>query len=280
MPLSREIQDRVGEHPCFSRGAHFQYGRLHLPVAPSCNIQCAYCDRRFDCPNESRPGVSSTILTPEQALQRVEQALCQAPELRVIGIAGPGDPLCNPAAMETLALLRRSFPHMTLCLSTNGLLLPEKIEELTEYGVKTLTVTVNALRMETARRLYSHIQYHGKVLPLEEGISLLLDAQRVGVQRAAAGIAVKINTVLVPGINDQETESISQAAGKWGAILMNLMPLIPQAALSDYPAPTPKMMHECRNAAAKSLPQFTHCKQCRADACGIPGQEPGPLQNR
>ena len=92
MPLSREIQDRVGEHPCFSRGAHFQYGRLHLPVAPSCNIQCAYCDRRFDCPNESRPGVSSTILTPEQALQRVEQALCQAPELRVIGIAGPGDP--------------------------------------------------------------------------------------------------------------------------------------------------------------------------------------------
>ena len=54
MPLSREIQDRVGEHPCFSRGAHFQYGRLHLPVAPSCNIQCAYCDRRFDCPNESQ----------------------------------------------------------------------------------------------------------------------------------------------------------------------------------------------------------------------------------
>ena len=281
MSLSKEDRGSVEEHPCFSRKAHFQYGRLHLPVAPACNIQCAYCDRRSDCPNESRPGVSSAILTPEQALERVEQALSQESQLRVVGIAGPGDPLCNPAAMETLALVHRSFPHLILCLSTNGLLLPDKMEELREYGVKTLTVTVNALRMETARKLYSNIQYHGKVLPSEEGIPLLLDSQRMGVQRAAAaGIAVKINTVLVPGINDQETEPIAQAARRWGAVLMNLMPLIPQAALSDSPAPTPNMMHEYRSAAAKSLPQFTHCKQCRADACGIPGQEPGPLQNR
>ena len=124
MSLSKEDRGSVWEHPCFSRKAHFQYGRLHLPVAPACNIQCAYCDRRSDCPNESRPGVSSAILTPEQALERVKQALSQESQLRVVGIAGPGDPLCNPAAMETLALVHRSFPHLILCLSTNGLLLP------------------------------------------------------------------------------------------------------------------------------------------------------------
>ena len=84
------------EHPCFSAHAHFRYGRIHLPVAPKCNIRCGYCDRRFDCANESRPGVTSAVVSPEEALVRVERALCQDNRLRVVGIAGPGEPRsCN-----------------------------------------------------------------------------------------------------------------------------------------------------------------------------------------
>ncbi|MEQ2789490.1 nitrogen fixation protein NifB, partial [Flavonifractor plautii] len=49
------------EHPCLSVQAHFRYGRIHLPVAPRCNIRCGYCDRRYDCANESRPGVTSEV---------------------------------------------------------------------------------------------------------------------------------------------------------------------------------------------------------------------------
>ena len=63
------------EHPCFSAQAHFRYGRIHLPVAPRCNIRCGYCDRRYDCANESRPGVTSEVISPEAALDRVERAL-------------------------------------------------------------------------------------------------------------------------------------------------------------------------------------------------------------
>ena len=49
-------------HPCFNASAHRTHGRIHLPVAPRCNLQCKFCNRKFDCVNESRPGVTSGIL--------------------------------------------------------------------------------------------------------------------------------------------------------------------------------------------------------------------------
>ncbi len=51
------------DHPCFG-GDHSNTGRIHLPVAPGCNIKCGFCERRFDCANETRPGVTSKVLTP------------------------------------------------------------------------------------------------------------------------------------------------------------------------------------------------------------------------
>lgn len=42
-------------HPCFG-GKRHQNGRIHLGVAPRCNIKCGYCTRRHDCVNESRRG--------------------------------------------------------------------------------------------------------------------------------------------------------------------------------------------------------------------------------
>ncbi len=51
-------------HPCFNEEAKHTSARVHLPVAPKCNIQCNYCNRKFDCVNESRPGVTSSVLAP------------------------------------------------------------------------------------------------------------------------------------------------------------------------------------------------------------------------
>ena len=61
----------IERHPCFNVAAHKKHGRIHLPVAPKCNIQCRYCVRKFDCVNESRPGVVSQKLSPEQAVRKV-----------------------------------------------------------------------------------------------------------------------------------------------------------------------------------------------------------------
>ena len=113
-------------HPCFG-GNHQKNGRMHLAVAPRCNIKCGYCSRKHDCANESRPGVTSRILTPDEALIKVREVMASellGPIIKVIGIAGPGDPLANEETFETFRLIGAEFPHLIKCLSTNGLLLP------------------------------------------------------------------------------------------------------------------------------------------------------------
>jgi nitrogen fixation protein NifB len=112
-------------HPCFNAKVKGQFGRVHLPVAPKCNIKCNYCNRKFDCVNESRPGVTSTILTPQQALTYMDKVLEREPRISVAGIAGPGDPFANAEeTLETMRLIRKKYPHMILCLASNGMALP------------------------------------------------------------------------------------------------------------------------------------------------------------
>ena len=110
------------KHPCFSKEAHGKHARAHLPVAPRCNLQCNFCNRKFDCMNESRPGVTSAVLPASQAVPYLEEVVAQVPNLSVVGIAGPGDPFANPVeTMETLRSVRNRFPGMMLCVATNGL---------------------------------------------------------------------------------------------------------------------------------------------------------------
>ncbi|TIR84472.1 MAG: nitrogenase cofactor biosynthesis protein NifB, partial [Mesorhizobium sp.] len=85
------IWDKIKDHPCFSEEAHHYFARMHVAVAPACNVQCNYCNRKYDCANESRPGVVSEKLTPDQALRKVIAVANEVPQLSVLGIAGPGD---------------------------------------------------------------------------------------------------------------------------------------------------------------------------------------------
>ena len=89
---SEKTKDKNKTHPCFNAKAH-EFARMHLPVAPKCNIQCNYCHRKFDCTNESRPGVSSEVLNPEEALMKYKETKKKFETLSVVGIAGPGDAL-------------------------------------------------------------------------------------------------------------------------------------------------------------------------------------------
>ena len=89
------------------------------PSAISCAI---IATANIDCVNESRPGVTSAVLTPRQAIAYLEQVLEAEPRITVAGIAGPGDPFANPKeTMETIRLIRQRFPELLLCLATNGL---------------------------------------------------------------------------------------------------------------------------------------------------------------
>jgi len=247
---------------------------MHLPVAPVCNIQCNYCIRKFDCANESRPGITSRVLSVDESLERVQTLVDRSGKLSVIGIAGPGDPLANSATFELMRAVHREFPDLILCVSTNGLLLPDRLEDLMKSGVRSLTVTVNAVTPETAEKIYSWIIHSGKRYTGIEAAEHLLCNQWRGINNAVdAGFIVKINSVLIPGINDAEIPLIAKIAGQSGADIMNILPLIPQAGFAHRERPTRTETASMRRECSPFITQMTHCKQCRADACGILGED-------
>ncbi len=260
-------------HPCFDEKAHRVVGRLHLPVAPRCNVQCAYCDRRYPCVNENRPGTACRLISPEEAPEYVAMALTLEPRIEVIGVAGPGEPLANEETFQALSRVRESFPGLRFCLSTNGLLLKERLPDLISLGVQFLTVTVNAATLETASKFYLWVRYQGKKLTGEEAAEALLSSQMEGLRAAARlGIRVKVNTVLVPGINDAEVGEIARRVWEAGAHLMNIIPLLPLGRFHGRRPPTEIELSWARRLASRFMPQFLSCRRCRADAAGIPGE--------
>ncbi len=267
-------KDITKSHPCFSKEAHHKFGRIHLPVAPACNIQCKYCIRKHDCANESRPGITSRVLTPAEALERVRVLVERNDRLSVVGIAGPGDPLANDATFETLQAVHREFPELILCVSTNGLYLTDRLEDLVKSGVRSLTVTINAVMPETAEKIYSWVLYRGRKYTGRDAAECLLCNQWRGLRNAIdAGLIVKVNSVLIPGVNDAEIPLIAWLAGGKGADIMNIIPLIPQAEFEHLHRPSREMIDKLRGECGGYINQMTHCRQCRADALGILGED-------
>jgi len=275
MATSCSGRRNIQGHPCFG-GDHRKNGRIHLAVAPRCTIKCAYCTRKHDCVNESRPGVASRILTPKEALEQVRGVMASealGSIIKVVGIAGPGDPLANEETFETFRLVEE-FPRLVKCLSTNGLLLPETVDRLGALGLGSLTITINALDSAVGAKIYSHVFYQGKRYSSTEGASILIANQLEGLARAAdLGIVVKVNTVLIPGVNDGQIESISRKVKELGAAVMNVMPLIPQADMVHVAPPSPEYLEEVRTIGERVIGQFRNCRQCRADAVGLIGED-------
>jgi nitrogen fixation protein NifB len=257
----RKRRDILDDHPCFSAKAHNTKGRLHLPTSPSCNIQCRFCTRSLGA-DENRPGVAAGLLKPEEAVGTVKRALELCPEISVVGIAGPGDTLATSHAVDTFKRVHAAYPNLIKCLSTNGLELPGKARELWDAGVRTITVTVNAVDPEVLKKVVSWVKDDRD----------LISAQLVGIRECSdAGMVVKVNTVLIPGVNDSHIAKIAKAVKAAGASRHNILPLIPQNEFADAPPPTCEQIEEARREAGVYLEQFRHCKHCRADACGIPG---------
>jgi nitrogen fixation protein NifB len=261
------IADR---HPCFNGRASHRFGRIHLPVAPRCNIRCNYCDRQYDCVSESRPGVTSRIISPREAVVRVSRAVEELPDIRVVGIAGPGDPLCNEATFEVFRLVNERFPALHKCLSTNGLLLPEKLYIIKQLGIDTLTVTLNAVKPSIGAQIYSFVHYKDKKLIGLEAAEVLLHNQLNGIRLAVEqGIVVKVNTVLIPTINDNHIIEVSRRIKELGAYVQNIVPLIPLSSFRHLNPPSPADMKKIRTRCSEIIRQITHCRQCRADAAGL-----------
>jgi nitrogen fixation protein NifB len=260
-------------HPCFNAKVKGQYGRVHLPVAPKCNIQCNYCNRKYDCVNESRPGVTSTILRPDQALYYMGKVLEKEPRISVAGIAGPGDPFANAdATLETMRLIRKAYPETILCLASNGLNVSPYAAELAEIGVSHVTITVNGVDPAITENIYAWVA-DGKIIYRGRQAAELLWARQLKAieELKRHKITVKINSILIPGINEDHIVTIAQTMKDLGADLFNCMAMFPNAdtVFENILEPSKETMNAARNAAEQYLPQMRHCTRCRADAVGL-----------
>lgn len=263
----------VSDHPCFYGSARGRWGRVHLPVAPGCNIQCNFCNRLYDCANENRPGVTRRILEPGEVLSYLGLILRSRSDISVIGIAGPGDPLFDPErTIETLRVVGSAYPNLLMCLSTNGLNLTEYIDDLAEAGVTHVTITVNAVDPVVGRQIYSWVRMNDTTYGGITAAELLLSKQREAIVRLKArGLIVKVNTVVLPGINTDHIEAIAAETANLGADLMNCIPHIPvhDTLFEFLRVPGDIEMNRIRDSASLHIPQMYHCRRCRADAVGL-----------
>jgi nitrogen fixation protein NifB len=199
--------------------------------------------------------------------------------ISVAGIAGPGDPMANPEqTIETLSLIREKYPDLLLCLATNGLNLEPYADRLADIGVSHVTVTVNAVDPAVGEKLYSWVRFGRRVHGPASGARILMERQQAAIRSLAAkpGITLKVNFIVIPGINDFHAEETAQKMAGYGVDLFNCMAYrpAPGSALAHLHEPDAAAVGKIRKAAEKHLPQMRHCTRCRADAVGLLGQGP------
>lgn len=281
--LPEHIREKVHNHPCYSEEAHHYFARMHVAVAPACNIQCHYCNRKYDCANESRPGVVSELLTPDQAVKKTMAVAANIPQMTVLGIAGPGDPLANPErTFETFRQLSEKAPDIKLCVSTNGLALPAAVDELAKHNIDHVTITINCIDPEIGAKIYPWVFWNDRRIKGKKGAKILIEQQQKGLEMLTErGILVKVNSVMIPGVNDQHLKEVSKIVKSKGAFLHNVMPLIAEAEHDTFygvmgqRSPNNDELAELQDACAGDMNMMRHCRQCRADAVGLLGEDRG-----
>lgn len=262
----------INVHPCFNEKPNNFY-RLHLPIAPKCNISCKYCVRKNDCANESRPGVTSKIMSIDEAFEYYK--MCKNKSnglLSVVGIAGPGDSLANwEETYELLLRIRQDDNNIGLCLSTNGLLLPQYVKHLHDLKLSALTVTVNSLDCAIGEKIYNYVSYNHRIYTGINGAEILFNNQWEGITKASNnGIPIKINTVLIDGINNDEIIKIASKAKECNCMIQNIIPYVhvDGTSFTQNNTPSCEKVEKYREIAQNHILQMHHCNKCRADAFG------------
>jgi len=165
---------------------------------------------------------------------------------------------------------------MLLCLASNGLDVPAHLDDLAAVGLTHLTLTVNAVDPAVGAEIYAWVRDGKVVYRGEAGARLLLERQTAAlVGLKERGITVKVNTIVIPGINDHHVVEVAGWAADLGADLMNVMPMYPNEGtpFGHLGEPGRPLMQELRRTCAEFIAQMTHCTRCRADAVGLLGDD-------
>ncbi|HKK32509.1 MAG TPA: radical SAM protein [Desulfomicrobiaceae bacterium] len=271
-------------HPCFDTEIRKSTGRLHLPVAGETNARNKFDDEQYLSALDCKVTAAPTTISPADALAFVGATIDRGVAVDVVGITGPGDPFASPeATLRTLELVREKYPDMTLCVTTNGLGLPEHVARLAAAQVNHVTLLIHSFDPGTVQQIYAWIRPGKRTMAIARASELLIAEQKEAIRRlVAAGITVKVNTVVYPGINDEHISEIAAEAAASGATVMHLSGFAP-APESETPlsAASSEMPASARAAAAEHLTVMDGPEPCGSmiigTGCTSCGTEAGPV---
>ena len=260
-------------HPCFE---NYKCGaRFHLPVAFRCDTKCNYCKREYS-DKIDRPGVSEGILPLSDVEGYIREKAELYPECGIIGIAGPGDPFANADELfGAFEIVNEKFPDYRCCVCTNGFYLPDNKERFLKSSVKYITLTINSVEAPTLAKIYDHLVLNGKCYHGEEMGNIIrkLQKEALDIIIQKENIRMKINIVVIPGINDGEIAGIVEATRDYGVYIYNLIPMLPVKGtrFGDIEQISSESLEAIKDDLRAAFPGIyikDNCLRCRADACG------------
>jgi len=159
---------------------------LRVSVTDRCNYRCIYCkpEEQFEfIPHEE-------ILRYEEIVEIIEEAVnLGVTKVRITG----GEPLARKGVVDFIKKLKEIKKLEDISLTTNGFFLSEYAEKLKDAGLNRVNISLDSLQEEK----YKRITRGGS---LEKALKGIDSALKAGL------LPIKINTVLIRGINDDEVE--------------------------------------------------------------------------
>ncbi|OIO58776.1 MAG: GTP 3',8-cyclase MoaA [Alphaproteobacteria bacterium CG_4_10_14_0_2_um_filter_63_37] len=194
-PLPRSDDFQPGLIDPFGR----KIGYLRLSVIDRCDLRCRYC-----LPERYEGYLGKDEMLPGEQMVAIARAFMDlgVQHIRITG----GEPLLRPDLLDWLPEIGRDRRLRDLSLTTNATHLAEKADALRASGVKRLNVSLDSLR----RPVFADVARRDRLPQVLEG---LVAAKRAGFER------IKINTVVMRGVNDDQIPELIEFCAQHGHTL-------------------------------------------------------------
>ena len=180
---------------------------LRISLTDKCNLRCRYCmPEEGVCRRQHHE-----MMSEDEIVTAVEAAASLG--IRKIRLTG-GEPLVKKNILSICRRVANVPGIQEVCLTTNGILLPELAVPLKEAGVKRVNISLDTLDDEK----YAYITRIGRLEQFRAGLQAALEA---GFDK------VKINAVLIGGFNDDEIERLANLTMEYPVDMrfIELMPI-------------------------------------------------------
>lgn len=214
-----------------------QYGRkieyMRISVTQKCNLKCIYCDPEGDNCKDSK----EDSLSPRE-FEKVVRSMVNT-GIKKIRITG-GEPLLRRDIYEIISRISGIDGIEDISMTTNGIKLFKMVDELKAAGLGRLNISLDSLRPEK----FKFITGGGDLKKTMDGIDRALDLGMT---------PVKINTVLIKGINDDEIDDLIELT-KERPIEVRFIELMPMGSFGENNRD--KIVHNDDLIAARSDLQY------------------------